>query len=145
MRRWAVLLLAASGCASDPTSCKSEPDYTAHAPAQATAADVQPILTRHCALGGCHLHAPGAGGLVLDVSSTAWIDAVVGVRAQESTMDLVAPGDPSSSWLVRKVFGSFCGATCSSSAGCGGQMPIGPPLSDDERGTIVAWIAAGAS
>jgi hypothetical protein len=74
-------------------------------------------LAHDCALGGCHLRAPGAGGLVLDVTSTAWLAATVGVPAlQAPMMDLVAPGDPDRSWLALKISGELCGVSCDSGA-----------------------------
>lgn len=135
----AIMLVTACGTDSAP-SC-GEPDPAAP---PAAADDVRTILAGNCALGGCHLHAPGAGGLVLDASSSAWLAAVVGVPAQESSLDLVAPGDPQASWLVHKVEGSFCGMTCTPGLGCGGQMPLGTALSDADRTTIIGWIEAGA-
>ena len=137
-----MTLALLAGCAADDASACA-PDFTAGAPAQATTAEVTAIIARSCALGGCHLHAPGAGDLVLDTAADAWTQAVVGVRAHETAMDLVAPGDPDASWLAHKVFGSLCGVTCPGS-GCGAPMPFGAALSADERGTISAWIAGGA-
>ena len=60
-------------------------------------------------------------------------------------MDLVAPGDPERSWLVYKIFGDLCRFTCDTKLGCGGQMSFGQPLSEQERGVILAWIRHGAS
>lgn len=112
---------------------------------RATARDVEPILARACALGGCHLRVPGAGGLVLALTSAAWTAAVVGVRAHANpAMDLVAPGHPERSWLVGKLDGAFCGATCDPGVGCGAAMPFGEPLPPAERAIIVAWIRDGA-
>jgi hypothetical protein len=120
------------------TACTAEPSGTCgtrdlEQPAR-TEAEVRPILARSCALGGCHLRAPGAGGLVLDVSSPAWVDALVGVPARQGGgLDLVAAGSPGESWLVHKI------------DGCGGRMPpAGDPMTAEERATIVGWIAAGA-
>ena len=135
-----LLTLALAACAAnDATTCAALP-----APATtATADDVKAILAGNCALGGCHLSAPGAGRLVLDVSSPRWMDTVVNVRAKEvPALALVAPGDPDQSWLVHKVFGDFCGTACT---GCGGPMPPGGSLSDADRQAIVAWIADGAN
>jgi hypothetical protein len=138
---WIVLVAA---CGNDVASCPTT-DFAAQAPAQATVADVTAIVEEHCALGGCHLHAPGAGGLVLDVSSPSWPDLVIGVPAQENpAMDLVTAGDPDQSWLVHKVFGEFCGATCDPILGCGAAMPFGAALSDADRATIARWIELGA-
>jgi hypothetical protein len=138
LRACAALALAA--CGTDSAQCD---DLAPGAP-PATADDVRPILAQRCALGGCHLHAPGAGGLVLATTSSAWLDAVVAVPAQETSLQLVAPGDPQASWLVHKIDGTFCGMTCTPALGCGGQMPLGSPLADSERTTIIGWIEAGA-
>jgi len=135
----------AAGCGADTARCASPRELAGPAPAHATAADVQVILARDCALGGCHLRAPGAGDLVLDVSSTAWLRAVVGVAARERpALQLVSPGEPDRSWLAVKLFGVFCEASCDAALGCGAPMPFGTPLSDADRALIVAWIAAGA-
>jgi len=140
-----AIACALAACGTDIAPSCPVPDFAAGAPAQARASDVQQIFAHSCALGGCHLHDPGAGGLVLDVSSTAWMGAIVGVRAHENpAMDLVSAGDPDRSWLVRKVFGDTCGASCDPALGCGAQMPFGAPLADADRATIAAWIAAGA-
>jgi hypothetical protein len=135
-------LVLGLGCGADTSLCAAaRVDATAHA----TAADVQPILARSCALGGCHLRAPGAGGLVLDLASAAWPSAVVGVRSQENpAMELVAAGRAERSWLVAKLDGAFCGSTCDRALGCGAEMPPGEPLPDAERAIIVAWIQDGA-
>jgi hypothetical protein len=153
LRGWILLalMLAPLGCgassSSDPSPvpCTPAPDFTRNAPAQASIGDVQPILARNCALGGCHLSAPGSGDLVLAVGSASWADAVIGVRSHENpSMDLVTPGDPAHSWLVHKIFGALCGYRCDATVGCGAEMPFGGALPDADRGTIVAWIEGGA-
>jgi hypothetical protein len=107
---------------------------------------VQAVLGRSCAVGGCHASAPGAGGLALPQANAAWVDSVVGVKSQENpSMDLVTPGDPERSWFVYKIFGDLCGFTCDTKLGCGGQMPFGQQLAEQERGVILAWIRHGAS
>jgi len=139
-----VLGLHAASCGVDTARCPA-PSELVTVVAPATTAAVQAILARDCALGGCHLRAPGAGDLVLDVSSTAWRGALLGVAAQQNpAMALVTPGDPDHSWLAVKISGEFCGMACDLALGCGAQMPFGSPLSEADRATIVAWIAAGA-
>lgn len=138
-----ALAVSAVACGTSDDRCAIDEEFTANP--GATAADVQPILAHNCAVGGCHLNAPGAGGLVLDVSSPTWPNALVGVPAHENpAMDLVAAGDPDRSWLVRKISGSFCGVSCDPALGCGAEMPFGTPLSDADRGTIDAWVMGGA-
>jgi len=128
----ATLAISATACATDASGTCGTSDLVQ--PARG-AAEVRPILARSCALGGCHLRAPGAGGLVLDVSSSAWVDALVGVGSRQGGgLDLVVAGSPGESWLVHKI------------DGCGGRMPpVGDPLTAEERATIVGWIAAGAT
>jgi hypothetical protein len=138
-----ALALGVLGCAADAETCA--PPVELPPAVRATAEDVTAIFERSCALGGCHLSGPGAGGLVLGRSAAAWRAALVGVPSrQRPAMALVAPGDPDRSWLVAKLLGDLCGAGCDREAGCGGPMPPGAPLSAPERATIVAWIADGA-
>ncbi|NOU31423.1 MAG: hypothetical protein HOO96_26290 [Polyangiaceae bacterium] len=138
-----ALTLCALACSSEAstgatTTC-SAPLEVAPNP-KATAADVQPILARSCALGGCHLSAPGAGDLVLD---GGWMAAMVGVPSKQNpAMPLVTAGDPRRSWLVAKLRRPFCGAGCTQ--GCGGPMPPGEPLTPAELATIIGWIEGGA-
>jgi len=142
-----ALALCAVACGGDPEPCDSPVELTSSPTpgAHASAEDVAPILERSCALGGCHLSGPGAGGLVLGRSTAAWRAALVNVPSQQSpTMMLVAPGDPDRSWLVAKLRGALCAAACDRELGCGGPMPPGEPLSEAERATIIAWIADGA-
>jgi hypothetical protein len=144
----AVALVVAAGCgtgtAGDDGTC---PDLAGSAAptGSASAAAVAAVLAENCAVGGCHLAAPGAGNLWLERGSNAWVDHVVDVPAEEApSLDLVTPGMPERSWLVLKLYGEFCGAACSGE-GCGGQMPFGGSLADADRDTIVAWVAAGAA
>jgi hypothetical protein len=138
--------LAIGGCAETDASCGRGTDLTTREPDTASRADVQAILGRSCAVGGCHASAPGAGGLVLPQADAAWVDSVVGVRSQENpSMDLVARGAPERSWLVHKISGDLCRFACDTKLGCGGQMPFGEQLAEQERGVILAWIRRGAS
>ena len=138
-----ALALCAVACGGDPEPCDSPVELLSGA--HASADEVAPILERSCALGGCHLSGPGAGGLVLGRSAAAWRAALVNVPSQQNpTMMLISPGDPDRSWLVAKIRGALCAATCDRALGCGGPMPPGESLSDSERVTIIAWIADGA-
>ena len=146
--RFALLgvALALGGCAGPDGPCGPGTALTAPEPETASRADVEAILGRSCAVGGCHASAPGAGGLALPQANAAWVDSVVGVKSQENpSMDLVTPGDPERSWLVYKIFGDLCRFTCDTKLGCGGQMPFGQQLAEQERGVILAWIRHGAS
>lgn len=141
----ALLALAAIGCGAEDNACPSTPPLAGEAPASATADDVDAIFARSCALGGCHLSGPGAGGLVLGRTPATWRAALIDVPSQQSpSLPLVAPGDPGASWLVAKLAGQLCDASCDRALGCGGPMPPGAPLTELERATIAAWIAEGA-
>jgi hypothetical protein len=74
----------------------------------------------------------------LSTESVAY-DALVGQSSgQCGARLLVAPGDPSASYLVHKVTGS---ELCS-----GSKMPkAGPGLSATEIDTLRAWIGSGAA
>jgi hypothetical protein len=138
--------LAVVGCAGPDGACGPGIALTAAEPETASPAEVQEIFGRSCAVGGCHASAPGAGGLVLAQANAAWVDSVVGVKSQENpSMDLVTPGDPERSWLVYKIAGDLCRFTCDTTLGCGGQMPFGRRLAEQERALILAWIRDGAS
>jgi hypothetical protein len=138
-----LLLVGAAGCGSDDATCAPPPDVAAVGPV--TAENVTSILERSCALGGCHLGAPGSAGLVLGRTTAEWRAAMVSVPSRQNpALPLIAPGDPARSWLVAKIYGAFCDAPCDQPGGCGGAMPPGVKLSDVERATIVAWIADGA-
>ncbi len=131
----AALAVGATACSTDTTDTSGTCGTRDLVQPAQRASEVRPIFARSCALGGCHLRAPGAGGLVLDVSSSAWVDALVGVVSRQGGgLDLVVAGSPDESWLVHKL------------DGCGGRMPpVGDPLTAAERATIVGWIAAGAT
>jgi hypothetical protein len=146
--RFALLgtALVLAGCGEAGATCGPGAALSVREPDTASRADVQAILGRSCAVGGCHASAPGAGGLALPQADAAWVDRVVGVRSRQNpSMDLVTPGDPETSWLVHKIAGDLCRFTCDMKIGCGGQMPFGQKLSEQERGLILAWIRDGAS
>jgi hypothetical protein len=146
--RWCLLIATLVGCGSDATSTPSaacpDPKIPAAQRQTSSRADVQVILARSCAVGGCHAGAEGASGLSLPLEAGAWRDRVVGKRSvQNTSMDLVQAGNPAKSWLFVKVAGTPCG-TCSPELGCGGRMPFNRPLPDAEIASIEAWIRNGA-
>jgi hypothetical protein len=133
------------------------------------AGGVQPILTNRCV--PCHEAGFDNAGLVLKSGRT--LAATVSVTACESEpvpacdllitscpscpqpapLPLVAPGDPASSYLVRKIEASAPGLAlqppdaCSPDV-CGERMPqasfFPAALRREEIAIIRAWIAAGA-
>ncbi len=110
-----------------------------------TAGDVQAIWDNNC-LGNCHVAFPNpSGGLSLEDGYAS----TVGVASDDvPSMDLIAPGSPSDSYLWHKLQG-----TQGSVGGAGGQMPAatgGPPgapgssLPPADLALIEAWILGGA-
>lgn len=80
--------------------------------------------------GSCHAPEGAQGGLVLQDADGAY-DALLGGDGGEAR---VIPGDPECSELVRRIYSSKPGT----------QMPPGQPLSDEQKCSIVRWIADGA-
>jgi hypothetical protein len=136
------------------------------------ATDIQPILQRSCGVGGatCHGSYPGSSNagqhLYLaeptanadgDGDAGAILSEIVGKASLEApSMDIVAAGDPSNSYLMHKVNGDMCAimsdcAPISTSfptaltVPCGVQMPQNSPaLLASEATLIWDWIAQGA-
>jgi hypothetical protein len=100
------------------------------------AADVQPILTASCALALCHAGAMPKAGLDLTVGS-AHVALTTGSSVNcMSTPALVLPGNPSDSYVIRKMLGSeLC---------FGGRMPPAMALPQDSIKAISDWICGGA-
>ena len=111
------------------------------ATAGATFATVQRKVFAGCTAPSCH-GAGGAGGLVLSPGE-AYAN-LVGVpasnpAAQAAGLLRVAPGDPTNSFLLRKLTGALGGAE-------GAPMPFGgAPLSASSIDLVRRWIAAGAT
>jgi hypothetical protein len=116
---------------------------------------VQPIFTNKCAYsGGCHDSAFRAGangsrpGQVLE-AGVAYGDAV-GVVSSESPHFLrVKPRSIKDSFMARKILGLGLVpqpiAGVEMPQGCpGGPIPMGGCLSQDEKFTLLYWIANGA-
>lgn len=138
---WFVAALAAGAWACvdfsgavDPTF--GLPDVVVERPTLAR--DVQPILDRRCAFGGCHSAASRQAGLALVAGASH--AALVGHAARLSPGDtLVVAGDSARSWLLRMI-GDDAGARRGFS-----RMPLAAsPLTPNQRETIARWIAQGA-
>ncbi|MEM7156629.1 MAG: hypothetical protein AAF799_27525 [Myxococcota bacterium] len=100
---------------------------------------IQGIIAGSC-LGGCH--EPGGQGAVLDLTGNAYF-AIYEVASQQSTLNLIEPGDHEASYFWHKVNG-----THNSVGGMGGRMPRGmgaEPLSSNSIDDIADWIDQGAS
>jgi hypothetical protein len=135
----ALLCAVGVGCADfegvlDPAF--GLPDVVVQAPTLTR--DVQPLLDRRCAFGGCHSAATHQAGLTLVAASAR--SALVGQPARLRPGDtLVVAGDSARSWLLRMI-GEDDGAR-----GGFSRMPLAAsPLTANQRETIARWIARGA-
>jgi hypothetical protein len=128
-----------------------QPD--AGAPADPTA--VGAIVFRSCSIESCHgSQIAPQGGLWLPkddagVEAGTWRSNMVGKSSNElPTMQLIAPGDPTHSWVIQKLEDGQCAFKSQCGPACGASMPYsstgGAMLSSDERDLWVRWVAQGA-
>lgn len=102
----------------------------------ATFTDIQlKVLTKSCALSGCHLGPAAPKGLRLDADSA--YDLLVNQASQEQPNILrIKPGDPDNSYIIQKLEGT---------AASGLQMPRNrAPLSVETIQAFRKWIEDGA-
>lgn len=98
--------------------------------------DIVPVLRDNCAT--CHLTGQEPGGMKLHPGGA--YASLVNVPSVESRLARVKPGKPEESYLMHKLDGTHLDVE-----GQGERMPFGfPPLSDEVRARVRAWIAAGA-
>ena len=83
-----------------------------------------------CATSNCHSGSNASAGL--DLSAGNSLVNMFGIPSSQSpTFDLIEPGDPANSYLMKKLDGT----------GTGVRMPIGkPPLSADILAAVSGWI-----
>ncbi len=92
--------------------------------------DVQTqVFSSSCALSGCH-----NGTSTPNLSNGLSYNNIVGVASTQSSLNLIEPFQPDSSYLVRKIEGS----------GTGSQMPIGSALSASQIQLVRDWVTEGA-
>jgi hypothetical protein len=137
----AAQALDASASDTGVMACATTPTY-----AELQAAVFQP----RCAGGRCHNNdpvMPGPGGAhpALDLSSTSTRIDVVGVPSTSAHgLVLVTPGDPSASFLMRKLTNDL-----PDTGELGSPMPTGEAIRwqqipDAELELVRCWIAGGA-
>ncbi|MCO4744523.1 MAG: hypothetical protein KC912_07040 [Proteobacteria bacterium] len=102
--------------------------------------DIEPTFTRSCAAVECHFDASFESGL--NLSEGNGYDALVGVAATQSTMVLVDPESPDTSYLWHKLNDTH-GPHDDSAEATDSMPPVGP-LSVDDLAAIEDWILAGA-
>jgi hypothetical protein len=118
----------------------------------ATFADVAAIFARACAGGACHRATAESGGGCLDAPAAALslcardaLSALVATPSRQlSRLELVAPGDSSRSYLLRKLLpGSVPEVPAPTTLGH--RDPPGAPLDERDLRAIASWIDAGAN
>jgi hypothetical protein len=124
------------------TACFSE-RTTGPGEAVTFAADVQPIFSSSCASSGCHgspSSSANPAGKPMVLESGQAYDNIVGVAsAQLPSMPRIMPGDPTRSYLIRKLEGTHVQA-----GGSGSRMPIGNPLPPSTIAILRQWVSEGA-
>src|SRR6267378_147164 len=88
-----------------------------------------------------HVEVPAQGAVSPSFSRQiqAILDANVGKRSAEASMNLIEPGSPDSSYLFHKVNGTHLKAN-----GQGARMPLGGALEAADIEAIRLWILGGA-
>jgi mono/diheme cytochrome c family protein len=99
------------------------------------ARQVQPLFDANCV--ACHQTAGASGGLNLEEGIA--YRAIVARKRADGEQVYVVPGDPASSYLLRKLKGTHAQV-----GGTGEQMPPTGPLDNASVATIQRWIEAGA-
>ncbi len=110
--------------------------------------DVVPLFQGSCGFGsGCHGTARPAGYVQLTLGSedaAALLARLKATSIREPSLPLVDPGNPSGSFLLRKVTGDFAGLPCGPNA-CGERMPQrNMPLPQESLDLLEQWIQQGA-
>jgi hypothetical protein len=121
---------AGEACVAGACSCRSSGSVSFKN-------DVAPVLASSCTAAGCHAGMKPKEGLSLEVTK-AYAELVNVASSQcGSARKLVAPGAPSSSYLLQKLLDlDVCTGT---------QMPkAGQSLPQSQIDAISSWICAGA-
>jgi hypothetical protein len=131
-----VVAMACSDFSAPDDPASGLPDVAVTAPT--LSADVQPILTKRCSIGGCHSLVSRRAGLVLTADSS-YAMLVNRISTERPDLRRVLPGNPDSSWLYLRV------QPDQSLRGSFPRMPLAShPLTPNQIATIANWIARGA-
>jgi hypothetical protein len=140
----ALLAVVVAACAGSGPSSSGGGGQTCKPPAQPSvlyATNIQPIYNRSCATSNaCHVGATAGAGLQLTQGVS--FGATVNVHStQQPRLFLVKPGDPDTSYLVRKIEGGPNISGLQMPQGCPGT-PLGGSVcpSNDEITAIRTWI-----
>lgn len=170
-----TVMRPASGCSSNdvPTTSDGSDPASLMTPTAQFARDVLPIFHGSCGFSGCHGDSRPTAPLVFLYASSGDTTPVstIGARVhsdivnrksvENPSMNYVSPGDPTNSYLMRKLDGALTDiasqcptgnalyaryeSTYSFANACGGAMPEGlMAIGAMGRDTIRRWIAQGA-
>lgn len=93
------------------------------------------VFSVSCALSGCHAGAAPAGGM--NLSAGASYGNIVGVASTErGDLHRIEPGDPSRSYLVKKIRGD--------TDIVGSPMPLVGSITPAQRQLVIDWVRRGA-
>ncbi|MCH7666888.1 MAG: hypothetical protein IH936_13290 [Acidobacteria bacterium] len=117
--------------------CLESDDNGGDGPEAVTLTQLQTSLfTPTCAVAGCHSAATARAGLVLE-AGRSFGETVNVASSQLPEFDIIEPGDPERSYMVKKLRGD--------DDINGERMPEGGPfLSDEVIAQVFSWINAGA-
>jgi hypothetical protein len=152
-----LLLTSSIAFAAIVMACSSDTSSTA--PTVTTVyhykADIFPIFSANCALAACHGSSESPQGVHFDQGDPeATYQALMKPSQRFTGTNLVEPGDPDNSLVMRKMDGTQAQlASCPAATKCGTSMP--PPddpsdtsgaqlLSQKKRDKVRAWIKDGA-
>ena len=126
------MMLGSLSCSDRGQVCDPPP------PPVSYSRDIEPAFQTGCATPQCHSSQSRASGLVLEKDSS--YANIVGVPSRQvPAMNLIAPGDPAQSYLLRKLQG-----TQTSVGGSGGQMPPGGATDPALISNVQTWTEEGA-
>ena len=97
--------------------------------------DVEPILNKHCVQ--CHMVGTELGNFSLYPDPRG---NMVGMRSTQCRLNLVEPGDPDKSYVLRKMLGTHVAA-----GGKGLRMPWEYDLGMADIEVVRQWILQGAA
>lgn len=124
----AALVTACFVCMARPVAADDKVSF---------AMDLMPTLKARCAV--CHMTGGEPGGMAL-TPDTAWSDLVGRDAMGLPSMKRVNPGEPQSSYLMHKLWGSH-----RTVGGNGSRMPLHqPPLTAALIADFEIWVSAGA-
>lgn len=130
----AALVLAVSAC-GERKGLPTEPDGRPPDSSATFSRVVREVFVPSCALAGCHAPPAPQAGLSLQPGE-AYANLVNKPATQRPELVRVAPFDPDSSYLVKKLRGD--------PDIVGSPMPLSGTLSGEARQLVIDWVRRGA-